>query len=200
MPTATNLWAPNFEVSLFSYLKTRFNVSHLRCWSFQMWKKTQIQNFEAHSFVAVAVGFLTSIWKQEVLKNRGSYRTFDCLLLFEMLKWSWTFQKIKFSPHLVQNWKAGRLFFVKKKSNWSLASCNVPGPIPCEKGTSFVLIALLYDTYKEEPLIPWQSRDSIPTVAPSCSLGLLNRIEWHSIVEIQSRDCQDMFYSGLTLG
>ena len=42
-----------------------------------------------------------------------------------------------------------------------------------------------------EPLISWQSRDSISTVAPHCSFGLLNRIAWHNTVEIESRDCQD---------
>ena len=41
-----------------------------------------------------------------------------------------------------------------------------------------------------EPLISWQSHDSISTVAPHWSFGLLNRVEWHSTVEIKSRDCQ----------
>ena len=40
-------------------------------------------------------------------------------------------------------------------------------------------------------LISWQSRDSISTVAPACSLGFSNRTEWHHTVEIEPRDCQD---------
>ena len=45
---------------------------------------------------------------------------------------------------------------------------------------------------KVEPLISWQSRDSISTVAPPCSFRLLNRIECHNAVEIESPDCQSM--------
>ena len=41
------------------------------------------------------------------------------------------------------------------------------------------------------PLISCQSRNSISTVAPSWSFGLLNSIEWRNTVEIKSRDCQD---------
>ena len=43
-----------------------------------------------------------------------------------------------------------------------------------------------------DSLISGQSRDSISTVAPHGSFGLLNRIEWHNTVEIKSGDCPDM--------
>ena len=43
-----------------------------------------------------------------------------------------------------------------------------------------------------ESLASWQSRDSICTVAPHESVGLLNRIEWHNAVEMESRHCPGM--------
>ena len=44
--------------------------------------------------------------------------------------------------------------------------------------------------FSAAPPISWQSRDSISTVAPPCSFGLSQRIEWPNTVEIESRDCQ----------
>ena len=42
------------------------------------------------------------------------------------------------------------------------------------------------------PLILWKSRDSISAVTPHWFFGLWNRIKWHKLVKIESRDCQDM--------
>ena len=46
--------------------------------------------------------------------------------------------------------------------------------------------------YTVETHISWQSRDSISTLAPPWSFGLLHHIEQHDTVEIESCDCQDM--------
>ena len=43
-----------------------------------------------------------------------------------------------------------------------------------------------------ESVMSGQSRDSISTGALHWSFELLNRMEWHNTVEIESRDCQDM--------
>ena len=48
------------------------------------------------------------------------------------------------------------------------------------------------NTSTVESLISRWSRDSISTGASHCSLGLLNRIEWHNTAEIQSRHRPDL--------
>ena len=68
---------------------------------------------------------------------------------------------------------------------------NFPPPITKSKANQWFWL----------PLIPWQSRDSMSTVAPPCSFGLLNRIDWHNTIEIESRDRQgyERFYCGVEL-
>ena len=67
--------------------------------------------------------------------------------------------------------------WLKLNSLWTILKWSISqNPVP-------------YYTYTVEPLISWQSRDSISTVALHWSFGLLDRKEWRDTVEIESRDC-----------